>query len=454
MNNINVVLIVADTLRKDVLPLYGGNANTPSINSFANDAVVYQKAISPASWTLPSHASFFTGLYAREHGIHEEYDEMLKNINEKQKNFQGKTIFEKLKESGYNTIGFSENPMIIPGSMFDRGFNTFTFIDFEYMTPEDRNVREEIFKNYGKKNASEIIRKLVLKGKFSDLMKLISIYRRININRKLGNFPAVKGANKLMEILNSSSFDAPFSMFINFMEPHEPYVKWEIKNTNAYMSDLFGTRRIPENIMNMIRLGYMNSASYFDMYFGQFIKYLKETGQYDRSLIILTSDHGQALKEKIFYGHGIFLYDELIEVPLLIKYPNGFKPEVKDGYQSLVSIPELIMNVVDSNYEFNISQDVVFSESFGFHATPDVFREMGIDDRDKIESLKSKFLYPRKAVFKNGYKMVVNGLNGEIEEFTFNKKMVSPSENKEIVKGMLDELYIFKGNEKFVLPKF
>ena len=67
MDQPNIILIVFDTLRKDVLPMYGGNANTPNLNEFIKDAVVFPNAISPTSWTLPSHVSLFTGDYLIEH---------------------------------------------------------------------------------------------------------------------------------------------------------------------------------------------------------------------------------------------------------------------------------------------------------------------------------------------------------------------------------------------------
>jgi len=61
MDQPNIILIVLDTLRKDVLSIYGGDAYTPNLNEFSKDAVVFPNAVAPSPWTLPSHMSFFYG---------------------------------------------------------------------------------------------------------------------------------------------------------------------------------------------------------------------------------------------------------------------------------------------------------------------------------------------------------------------------------------------------------
>ncbi|MEM4256690.1 MAG: hypothetical protein QW746_05190, partial [Thermoplasmata archaeon] len=68
-----------------------------------------------------------------------------------------------------------------------------------------------------------------------------------------------------------------------------------------------------------------------------------------------------------------------------------------------------------------------------------------------IDTMKKNVFYPRKAIYKNKYKMVLNGLSGEIEEFTFNGKDAEIDKNKEIIEELKNELYIFKGTEKFII---
>ncbi len=217
--------------------------------------------------------------------------------------------------------------------------------------------------------------------------------------------------------------------------------------------DLLEMKKIPKNIINKNRKNYLITLQNLDYYFGKFIQHLKAINQYENSLIIVVSDHGQALREKNYYGHGLFLYDEIIEIPLIIKYPKNIKIKETKNYQTLVNIPNLIKNIVDDNIGDFISENIVFSESFGFQNDIDSVLSSNKNLRQlNSQTIKTSVGYPRKAVFKNGYKLVVNGLNGTIDEFTFNKKPMNPKENKEIVKDLLDELYIFKGTEKFNLP--
>ena len=78
----NILFIVCDTLRKDVLELYGGEAKTPNLMRLAEDSQVYENAIAPSPWTYPSHVSMFTGLYLNEHKVHETTEVKSYKINE------------------------------------------------------------------------------------------------------------------------------------------------------------------------------------------------------------------------------------------------------------------------------------------------------------------------------------------------------------------------------------
>jgi len=194
-----------------------------------------------------------------------------------------------------------------------------------------------------------------------------------------------------------------------------------------------------------------------DIQIGFLIKFLKNKKIYDKSLIIVTSDHGQAIKKKRkfpFYGHGNFLYNELIEVPLIIKFPKNRKIQIEKGYQSLIKIPDLIKNIIDGNIENVITTNSAFSENYGPQHDLNQLAMLGLIPKSiDLEKIKNTILYPRKAVYKNDYKLVINGLNGEIDEFLYKDKEIKPEENKYVLEDLLDELEIFKGTEKFVVRK-
>lgn len=429
------------------MPIYGGNAITPNLNDLTKDAVVFPNAIAPAPWTIPSHTSFFTGLYPREHGAHEYFNE-IKNDFELNQNFDCKTIAEKLKDKGYNTIGVTANGVIGPGTGFDKGFDNFEYIPADYFSSSEINYGKKFFKD-GKINIKNVLEN------YKEIPQLYRIYRKNRYLKKFYGYPSVKGANLIIDGLNNTSFNKPFFIFFNFMEPHEPNIKWELtlqypfsKQMLLFIHDLAGNKIIPDRIMKKIKKAYVENLNKLDFYFGELIKYLKEIKEYENTMIIVTSDHGQALKEKNYYTHGLFLYNEIIEIPLIVKFPSGEKITVREGYQSLTDLPELITNVSEGNI-IDITRESVFSESFGFH----VPLYHILKDKNKAEKMKNIYGNPRKAIYKNNYKLVVGGLGGEIEEFTFKGKNMVPNENKNVLDDLIDELEIFKGTENFVVRK-
>ncbi|MGC9046499.1 MAG: sulfatase-like hydrolase/transferase, partial [Thermodesulfovibrio sp.] len=167
-----IILIVFDTLRRDVLPMYGGRADMPNLNEFAKDAVIFPNAISPSPWTYPSHISLITGLYPLEHEGHEYFNET-KNEFDLNINYKGKTVTEKLNDKGYNTIGLTANGVIGPESGFDKGFNYFEHIPPDALYSYELKKAKEIFPD-GNINLKKIY-------KFNEILKLYKLYKKMNI---------------------------------------------------------------------------------------------------------------------------------------------------------------------------------------------------------------------------------------------------------------------------------
>lgn len=206
--------------------------------------------------------------------------------------------------------------------------------------------------------------------------------------------------------------------------------------------DLVGLKKFPDKIIKRMRCNYLREAEIIDTYIGELVAYLKKINQYDNSLLIITSDHGQALKEKNFIGHSLFLYNEIIEIPLIVKFPNNKKIKIGSGYQSLVDLKHLMENSIQGNY-IDITKEKVFSESWGY--------QYKIDEKIK-QFDKGLYGVPRKAIYKNGYKMVINN-KGEIEELLFNGKNLQPPDHKIIVDDLINDLQLFRGTENFIIEK-
>lgn len=454
----NIIVIVLDTLRKDVLPAYGGKAITPNLDKFAEDSMVFQNAIAPASWTVPSHVSLFSGAYPKEHKID---DSILPFINigqqpifKKLKELKRVGIIERLSRIGYSTIGLSTNGWISPGTPFQRYFKSFSFFPQD---PEWGDVSDVL--NEGKKfgkSKYEIVRNLLFQRKYKQILRLYRAYAEEK--KYLHNYMLNKGGDSLVDHITNSHFSRPFFLFVNFTQVHEPISDWQLRINHNYYSnkDLLNLSQIPERLINATRKDYSKEVNMLDIQVGRLLVELKRNGAYDDSLIIITADHGEALKESKefpFYGHGTFLYDEIVEIPLIVKLPKNEKIATNEGYQSLTKIYSFIVNVIDENYEDVITEHAAFSEVLPYERDP-------VDDIKSVKALEradsnliKKIFYPKKAAYKNGYKLVVNGTDGSVDEFTYKGKPLSFEENRTAAGELLDELENFAGNENFVANK-
>ncbi len=114
----NIVLIVLDTTRSDRLSVYGhSRKTTPFLERFGSSGVRFDQAWSVSSWTLPSHATMFTGLHPDEHGATQENFTISEDLD---------TLAERLKTRGYQTAGFSNNPWVSHRVGLTQGFDHFS----------------------------------------------------------------------------------------------------------------------------------------------------------------------------------------------------------------------------------------------------------------------------------------------------------------------------------------
>ena len=459
MERPNVILIILDTLRKDGLSCYNNKVRTPFFESFCSEAQFYRNAIAPSPWTVPSSVSFFTGKYASDHGVHEELKgNVYPNVYEKLKNYSGELLAERLKKKGYNTLGITSNDWIGPGTGFDRGFNAYMYnagpVD-TLINKIEKELRPEIRK-YG--SSFYEIAMNAIKGKINgfSFLKDYLYYRKMNKNLEDMGYPENKDGGNIVNILKNISLEQPFLLFLNFMEAHEPYrtlyrKRKKYASVGLLITALYLEGKLNSDLISDTLKDYYNESFFIDNFVSEIIQYIKEEGVFDNTLFIVTSDHGQALFEKGFFGHGIFLYDEIIEVPLIIKYPKNYRP-IKDDEKKYFNIKDLfglIDEITDGENPEDMQKDISFSESFGSNVQVSALSVLNERLKSKLEELVA----PRKAVYKKGYKLVVNGISGDVEEFKKGKINKDPKDEKEIFNEMLDELYFFKGKEKFKLPQ-
>ena len=246
-----IIIISIDTLRSDHLPAYGyGKVDTPNLDAFRKDSILFQRAYADCPLTLVSHASVLTGLLPADHGIR---DNLGYNLNPK-----ARTIAELLKSKGYAT-GAAVSAVVLRGdSGLQRGFDLWDD-DIDLDTTAISIARSQRAGDATRQRAEKWI-----------------------------------GEHKAQ----------PFFFFFHIYEPHTPYDP-------------------PEPFKSKYGSTYDGEVAAADAIVGRFVDFLKEQGLYDKATIVLMSDHGEGLGEHGEEEHGVLLYREDIQVPLMLKLPGA-----------------------------------------------------------------------------------------------------------------------------------
>ena len=440
----NILFLVFDTMRLDAISVYNEKRITPNFSKLASESIVFKNNISSAPWTVPSHASMFTGKYPMEHKVqfstgNRDFLATSKLMNE----YKGSTIAEFLQKQGYSTYGVSANTGIIPGSGFDRGFDIFTFFDpmgnFT-LNNEWSSMKEDIVKRFGD-TKKEIFKNMLFKDNpvstFGVLNKYFKVRKRVNNSYKRYDFPMNKSGQQIIDAMQRTSLSQPFFFFINFMEFHEPYVRdFSPQQEQAYPLGLTNPSR---KIIEGVRSAYYREAEQADWELGQVIKFLKENNIYDNTALVVTSDHGQSLFEHDFYGHGIFLHDELIRVPLMIKLPMSQpRQRIINELFSNTGLYDIVKSLIYDADPIIQSFPFVLSEADGSLKVPDSLISENEDANNRLKIMDSR----RVAIFKGGFKLVVNGTGKNVEYFGKDGRTVDREQYRDVYSDLFETVSI------------
>ena len=309
----NVAVIVVDTLRADHLSGQGySRITSPNIDRIAQQGVLFENAISASSWTLPSHASLLSGRYSYEHGATDV------KSGATALDHRYPLLPEVLAKHGYRTGAFSGNYLYFSGNLgFNRGFIRFedyfhsTFDGFT-RTLYGREISRLLFKR-------EKVRRLIIRLGFPSIDELQPLGSSSWMLRKRAS-EVNRGA------LNWIDRDSkrPFFVFMNYFDVHRPYTtppghsrKFVHRDAHSIWLDETDSPT-PEERTN----AYDECIAYEDQQLQYFLDQLKQRGLSDKTLVIITSDHGDMLGEHGLYAHRNSLYRPLIQVPLIYWAPG------------------------------------------------------------------------------------------------------------------------------------
>lgn len=309
----NIVIIVADTARMEVAQEIFGTSG------WAADATQYTNTFAAAPWSLPSHASLFTGTHSSKHGAHADHKELSTDPI---------TLAEIFTSEGYETVGVSNNTWISSEFGFDRGFDLF-HKSWQYVQT-DTDLGEIARMEMGTDKVLAAIQTLMDGHPFANVTN--ALYGKFL--RKKNDYGA-KATNDWLEgWLESRDDTNPFFLFVNYLEPHleyrppEEFAELFLPDETTYSDAMdipqdawayiAGKTAISEQEFEILRALYRAELAYLDYRLGELKTMLEDAGKWEDTVFVVTGDHGENIGDHGLMDHQYCLYDTLLHVPLTI----------------------------------------------------------------------------------------------------------------------------------------
>ena len=337
----DILLIILDTLRRDRVSAYGGIPTiTPALDAFAEGATLFDRAVSPAQWTVPSHASMFTGVYPSTHQVTQANHRLSGSYP---------TLAEILQVGGYKTIGFCNNPLVgVLDTGLTRGFDEFyNYAGAAVNRPQDvskSQIRQTVSRTWGK-FATRVSNTFA----HSDFLFRTSLHPLLtpiwtrSIHYKGHTQNSVDDLIGYMQAQHADNERKPLFTFLNLMGAHTPYrppqdvIKqvardiWDDKQAYAFMRQFNADAARwaspvsdPLSAFEQTVLDgfYTAEVAHQDAQLGRLLRYLEDSGTLDNTMVIIIADHGEGHGDHLFFGHSFVVYQELVHVPLIIRAPH------------------------------------------------------------------------------------------------------------------------------------
>lgn len=335
----NVIIVLWDTVRADRMSLYGYELNTtPRIDAWANEyGVIYEDAISPDMWTVPSHASMFTGLAPSSHGA---------RFDHRWLDDHHVTLAEWFAQHGWDTYAFSANPNLSPGRV--NLLQGFDFVD----TSWGRKWREEV--------VDHTLSKLLKRDKSTEISPGS---KQKHAGTGFYNAGPITHEALTLWLDTREGVDRPFFAYLSYMEAHKPRVPY-LESRQRVASDsvikvgldtdltfksqlLYGYGKFSYTPAQLEAVNRVYDATLADLdnATGDLLDDLEDRGLLEDTIVILTSDHGEQLGEHEQFGHRSGVYQSLLHVPLVIAYPRKLRPRRVDHPVSNLALFDTILEL-------------------------------------------------------------------------------------------------------------
>ena len=303
----NVVLISIDSLRADHLGSYGYDRQTsPNIDRLAAEGVLFTQAMSTTSWTLPAHVSLLTGLYPQAHDVLRAREKLADSVP---------TLAEAMSAQGYATAAFVSAPFLNSSYGMNRGFEHYDDHSVDYENHADSHT-----------------------GSTS-----LRIHRAVD------------------QWLRTNT-EQPFFLLAHYWDVHYDYTPpppYDRMFDPDYVGDITSVdfeenphiaKGMAARDLTHLAALYDGEIAYTDEFIGKLLDLLAELHIDDSTLVVITSDHGDEFFEHGGKGHFRTLFEEVLRVPLIIRFPNRrFSPQRIDEVVSLVDVAPTVLDFIGAD---------------------------------------------------------------------------------------------------------
>lgn len=387
INKPNFLVFVADQMQSACLGCNGNpDVKTPNIDNLAEEGHSFKNAYCVNPICMPSRATLATGLTPRQHGCVCNGTGLPEDIP---------TVMQALSNNGYRTFSSGKIHLQPLGELAAEGKTIYTkesrhlwqkgiinklenYYGFEkvYLADNHVNCTYGDYYNEMMQSHPDVIEKYDVSNAYYINEEAPASWR-IDIPKGLHYNDRI--ADKCIEFIEETGKEKPFFIWCSFPDPHFPYVatkpysemydpqKIQINPTYNITGDLTDrlaeerkkTRRLSESGIREITAQTYGAITHIDDCIGRVIEYLKQNGYYDNTVVIFLTDHGEYLGAQNLWGKSIWMREELIKVPFVIRLPQRYKCS-EDKPVSLLDFAPTILDIA------GISQSVMDIRGYRF----------------------------------------------------------------------------------------
>ncbi len=333
----NVILISIDSLRADHLGVYGYDEPTsPNLDRLAAQGLVFDKAYSTTSWTLPSHTAMLTGLDDRAHGVRHHETKVAPAIS---------TLAEELGDDDVRTVGFYSGPYLHPTFGLARGFDEYVNCSASVPADAEKKVGLAHFES------------------FKDVTNPILLEK---IGQWLASAERVPRNFFFIHMWDVHGHYTPPQEYLDIFDPgYSGKIDGRVYD-NADIHPGMAERDLAHLIAR-----YDGEIRYTDDTIAEILRSFEEAGLLASSAVIVVSDHGEEFLEHAAKGHQSTLFEEVLRVPMIIQVAGRRPAEARS--QKIVSLIDVYPTVCEllgarCDMEGRVSESLLASYSEGARA--------------------------------------------------------------------------------------